>query len=103
MTFQTHRGAWAKGDWWTAGDSNPRPPRCERGALPTELAAHSPAERFLAKRTEVPWRTAALLGCRRFRFILAKAFSIAHAAAAFVVRNYFTARSNRPKRALSLP
>src|SRR5689334_15181036 len=26
--------------WWTAWDSNPRPPRCERGALPTELAAH---------------------------------------------------------------
>src|SRR5208282_1233895 len=28
-------------DWWTAGDSNPRPPRCERDALPTELPAHS--------------------------------------------------------------
>ena len=27
-------------NWWTAGDSNPRPPRCERDALPTELAAH---------------------------------------------------------------
>src|SRR5271169_788425 len=27
-------------NWWTAWDSNPRPPRCERGALPTELAAH---------------------------------------------------------------
>ena len=26
--------------WWTAGGSNPRPPHCERGALPTELAAH---------------------------------------------------------------
>jgi Phage integrase family len=26
--------------WWTAGGSNSRPPRCERGALPTELAAH---------------------------------------------------------------
>ena len=25
--------------WWTAWGSNPRPPRCERGALPTELAA----------------------------------------------------------------
>ena len=25
--------------WWTAWDSNPRPPRCERGALPAELAA----------------------------------------------------------------
>jgi MFS transporter, FSR family, fosmidomycin resistance protein len=26
--------------WWTAGDSNPRPPDCEPGALPAELAAH---------------------------------------------------------------
>ncbi len=26
--------------WWTAGGSNSRPPRCERGALPAELAAH---------------------------------------------------------------
>jgi integrase len=25
--------------WWTAGGSNSRPPRCERGALPAELAA----------------------------------------------------------------
>jgi hypothetical protein len=29
-----------KEKWWTAGGSNSRPPRCERGALPTELAAH---------------------------------------------------------------
>src|SRR5690242_3065033 len=27
-------------NWWTAGDSNPRPHRCERCALPAELAAH---------------------------------------------------------------
>src|SRR6266700_3435644 len=26
--------------WWPRGDSNPRPPRCERGALPAELLAH---------------------------------------------------------------
>src|SRR5438045_1756182 len=26
--------------WWTAGGSNSWPPRCERGALPAELAAH---------------------------------------------------------------
>ena len=26
--------------WWTTWDSNPRPPHCERGALPTELVAH---------------------------------------------------------------
>ena len=25
--------------WWTDGDLNPRPPRCKRGALPTELSA----------------------------------------------------------------
>jgi hypothetical protein len=25
--------------WWTAGGSNPRPPDCEPGALPAELAA----------------------------------------------------------------
>ena len=31
----------AKEKWWTAGGSNSRPPRCERGALPTELAAQS--------------------------------------------------------------
>ena len=27
-------------DWWTARGSNSRPPHCERGALPAELAAH---------------------------------------------------------------
>ena len=27
--------------WWTWGDSNPRPRRCERRALPTELHAHT--------------------------------------------------------------
>ena len=27
--------------WWTLGGSNPRPPHCERGALPAELNAHS--------------------------------------------------------------
>ncbi len=26
--------------WWTRRDSNPRPPHCERGALPAELLAH---------------------------------------------------------------
>ena len=30
--------------WWTAWDSNPRPRRCERRALPTELAAHGTAK-----------------------------------------------------------
>jgi len=32
-----------KKSWWTAGGSNSRPPRCERGALPAELAAHCSA------------------------------------------------------------
>lgn len=25
--------------WWTVGGSNPRPPECDSGALPTELTA----------------------------------------------------------------
>src|SRR5207245_11459610 len=35
-----------KGFWWTRGDSNPRPPRCERGALPAELLAHEQHVKF---------------------------------------------------------
>ncbi len=27
--------------WWRAGELNPRPRRCERRALPTELAPHA--------------------------------------------------------------
>lgn len=27
--------------WWRAGELNPRPLRCERSALPTELAPHN--------------------------------------------------------------
>jgi hypothetical protein len=27
-------------NWWTRRGSNPRPPHCERGALPAELLAH---------------------------------------------------------------
>ena len=27
--------------WWRVGDLNPRPPRCERGALPAELTPHA--------------------------------------------------------------
>ena len=27
--------------WWRAGELNPRPLRCERSALPTELAPHA--------------------------------------------------------------
>jgi hypothetical protein len=29
-----------RGAWWTVRGSNPRPQRCERCALPTELTAH---------------------------------------------------------------
>src|SRR5580765_3407849 len=36
----------AKENWWTAGGSNSRPPRCERGALPTELAAQPTASDY---------------------------------------------------------
>src|SRR5579863_5493146 len=32
--------------WWTTGDSNPRPPHCERGALPTELVARLQQQRL---------------------------------------------------------
>src|SRR5437773_906357 len=38
--LRSSRACQAEG-WWTARGSNSRPPRCERGALPTELAAHS--------------------------------------------------------------
>ena len=36
---QTRRDTPSEG-WWRAGDLNPRPRRCERRALPTELAPH---------------------------------------------------------------
>ncbi len=48
----TSLGWWMKREvvWWTRGDSNPRPPRCERGALPAELLAHGVATfRILAE------------------------------------------------------
>src|SRR2546429_6223268 len=32
-----------EGERWTWGDSNPRPLRCERSALPAEPQAHGPA------------------------------------------------------------
>jgi hypothetical protein len=43
--------AFAKSIWWTRGDSNPRPPRCERGALPAELLAHE-QQQNLSRRSE---------------------------------------------------
>lgn len=36
----TSGAAGKNGIWWRAGDLNPRPQRCERCALPTELAPH---------------------------------------------------------------
>jgi hypothetical protein len=38
---QIHRADPAHVPWWAMRDSNPRPPRCKRGALPTELIALS--------------------------------------------------------------
>jgi hypothetical protein len=40
---------WTFEFWWTRGDSNPRPPRCERGALPAELLAHEQQQIHLSK------------------------------------------------------
>lgn len=33
--------------WWRRRGLNPRPPRCERGALPTELLPHLEGDHFL--------------------------------------------------------
>src|ERR1700710_2315292 len=35
-----------EGKWWSRRDSNPRPPRCERGALPAELLPHGAGGRY---------------------------------------------------------
>ena len=50
--------------WWTRGDSNPRPPRCERGALPAELLAHRFSQSKLLYITQLH---AASLGLGTFR------------------------------------
>ena len=34
--------------WWSRGESNPRPPQCHCGALPTELRPHT-KERFIVE------------------------------------------------------
>src|SRR6266702_3361714 len=44
--------------WWTAGDSNPRPHRCERCALPAELAAHCGLTTTRKTRSIMPTLTA---------------------------------------------
>jgi hypothetical protein len=33
-------------EWWSGRGSNPRPPRCERGALPAELPPHSTSGKY---------------------------------------------------------
>src|SRR6202030_4344803 len=45
--------------WWTWGGSNPRPHRCERCALPTELHAHganNSSKRAESRQTSLPTR-----------------------------------------------
>src|ERR1700747_234605 len=52
--------------WWTRGDSNPRPPRCERGALPAELLAHEQQKNFSRGCKKLP--TELLCGGPQFEF-----------------------------------
>src|SRR5207249_1216132 len=52
--------------WWTAGGSNSRPPRCERGALPTELAAHDGTSHCSIRAGLLRVRPAPDLRIRRF-------------------------------------
>src|SRR5260370_29022309 len=42
--------------WWTRGDSNPRPPHCERGALPAELLAHEQRKNFNRGARRCQWQ-----------------------------------------------
>src|SRR4029453_7852202 len=42
--------------WWTTRGSNSRPPRCERGALPTELVAHETRAGIVPRGFHVPKR-----------------------------------------------
>ena len=37
-------------EWWSRRDLNPRPPRCERGALPAELLPHRAVDIMPARR-----------------------------------------------------
>ena len=41
--------------WWRRGESNPRPPRCERGALPTEPRPHK--HKYYTRRSRTPATT----------------------------------------------
>ncbi len=61
-------------DWWTVRDSNPRPQRCERRALPAELTAHRRADDYkricarlqmrLNQEVTPPWSGEILSGTR---------------------------------------
>ncbi len=41
--------SWLFCKWWVMTDSNCRPPRCKRDALPTELITHFPYEMRMFK------------------------------------------------------
>src|SRR6266851_5748432 len=53
QSFHPDKGNAAPGPrCWKNGDSNPRPPRCERGALPAELLAHEQHSAILTEATK---------------------------------------------------
>ena len=41
------------GEWWALKDSNPRPPRCKRDALPTELSAREKANKIASTQATI--------------------------------------------------
>ena len=47
----TSRVTWQRNgkEWWSRRDSNPRPPRCERGALPAELLPHGREDAYCTR------------------------------------------------------
>src|SRR5438067_1861252 len=67
-----------KENWWTAGGSNSRPPRCERGALPTELAAHLKRTVIVTRSFLAPQRDAFTLPATLDPRALAKTTRRAH-------------------------
>src|SRR6266849_1449313 len=48
--------------WWSRRDLNPRPPRCERGALPAELLPHCATILQFQRRPEVGAQTISQFG-----------------------------------------
>src|SRR4029450_879149 len=49
-------------EWWRRGESNPRPRRCERRALPTELRPRFPVPRVRRNRANPPSDRIIVLG-----------------------------------------